>query len=100
MGPGAMPWWDVQGCEAPRAEIDFNHFSCAQTASPGVFFFFIIIKLAFSPSETNIKNKMLKIYIMFNLSYSKNTGLRESVNDRALLCLAHFVSHLLIYQGS
>ena len=24
---------------------------------------------------------MLKIYIMFNLSYSKNTGLRESVDD-------------------
>ena len=70
--------------------------------------FFVVVfynKLAFSsPSETKKKKKKkkrkLKIYIMFNLSYSENTGLRESVDNRALLCLAHLVSHLLIYQGS
>ena len=43
----------------PQAEIDFNHFLCAQTASPGVFFFVCIFynKLAFSPSETNKKKQ-------------------------------------------
>ena len=51
-------------------------------------------------SSGELKKKLLKLYIMFNLSHSKNTGLRGGVDDRALLCLAHLVSHLLIYQGS
>ena len=93
-GGGGGAW----GGEASRAKIKFKHFLGAKTASPGVFCFFY--KLAFSHSETKIKKKkkkkMLKIY-MFNLSYSENTGLGESVDDRALLCLAHLVSHLLFH---
>ena len=59
MGPGATPRSGVQGCKAPRAEIDFNHFSCAQTASPGVFFF-IIMNLLFplqkQTKKQNVEN--------------------------------------------
>ena len=52
----------VQG-KAPWAKIDFNHFLCAQTASPGVFFFFFYNnKLAFSPSETNKKQNVENLH--------------------------------------
>ena len=48
----------VQTHPPPHPIIVFNHFLCAQTASPGVlFFFFIIINFLFSPSETNKKTK-------------------------------------------
>ena len=75
-------------CKAPPtpAKIDFKHFYVLRQHLLECFFFYNN-KLAFSPSETR-KNKqtkkMLKIYIMFNL-YSENTGLGESMDDRALL---------------
>ena len=42
------------GGQSPLAEIDFKHFSCAQTASPGVIFH--NNELVFAPLETK-KNK-------------------------------------------
>ena len=59
--------------------------------------FFYNNKLAFSLSEKK-KKKCWKFTCLTN--YSENTGLGESMDDRALLCLTHLVSHLLIYQGS
>ena len=51
------------GGQSPPAEIDFKHFSCAQTASPGVIF--RNNELVFAPLETKKKKrKLLRIYQM------------------------------------